>query len=387
MKRRESLRSKGLLTGLNKAAGDENASLTFKGLGVIFSRGDEMDFDDLHGDKFLPDVSQMRGENDGVADDGPVLATDYGIGDWLIPGKTAVPVTWDHGMGILGSKVLGEAVFQKLTDEGLEFLIHVTQEQAERYGELVEWAYDKGMLGLSSQTLSTMFDYDWSTGIIKRWRIGEMALTVTPADHRTRDMLVAQAKSLNIILDEGGTNMEEEIVTTAEDAVNAAEVDAVVTEEPAKTVEADAETVETEFDAEMDQVIEAVDGDIEEALDADASKAVLGLLVELRTQVSDLTAKIETMRTDAATKQDIVELTDEFDGRFKALQDGFVKGFRGLGNVLVKRIKGLAAETIAEASTLEIDAVADTANSAVQRSANRPGMDDRGVPLNMPGRN
>lgn len=343
------LRAKG---SLRRAFTDETTGdLVFEGLGVVFSRGADQSFRDLYGDQFLPDVSQMAdGDNSDV-----VLGTDYGIGDWLIPGKTTIPVTWDHGAGLLGSKVIGTATFKQLTDEGLEFLIRVTEEQAGRYKELVDWAYQRSLLGLSSQTLATMFDYDWSTGIIKSWRIGELALTVTPADVRTRDALRQQARSIGLLVGDEPMSLTDVVHDIAR-AVDAA-VDAPVEVEP------------------VAQVAAEVVAEVEAAVEAD-------VVAELQQALADVSARLDAMQATMPTKADLEAL----GSRVANLQTGFTDAFRSLGDVLARRIKGLAAEEIASASTVEKTAIKEVVSTPQVRTPIRPGMDKSGVPLNMPGR-
>jgi hypothetical protein len=367
--RADFLRSQGRLGEVSKQTSSED--LVYTGLGVVFSRGEDIGFEDLYGTMFLPDKSVMAGDDsDG---DSVVLGTDYGIGDWLVAGKTSVPVTWDHGAGLLGSKVLGKAVFEKITDEGLQFLIHVTEEQAGRYRELVEWAYKQGILGLSSQTLATMFDMDWDTGVIKSWRIGELAFTVTPADHRTRDSLVQYARSveLELVME---ADMPGQLEQIARDAV-----DQVVVEE-------ETETEGTDFIEEIEAVVEEVDSDLQAAAEINAERAVFTQLTALTDAVEALTARMAQLETTGLQQEHLAAVSEAMATGLEEVREGMVTAFRGLGETLVRRVHGLAVEQIEGASQLEIDTLVGEVTSRNNGQPIQAGRDEHGVPLNMPGR-
>lgn len=374
--RLESIRAKGELISLTKMMGTND--LTFRGLGVVFSRGEELGFKDFIGDRFLPDVSQMHGTDEGgdSAKTAVELGTDYGIGDWLVPGRS-VPVTWDHGRGILGKKVLGEATFSKLTDEGLEFIIKITEEQAGRYSELVDWAYGKSILGLSSQSLATMYEYDYDTGIIKSWRIGELALTVTPADHRTRDFL-EKAKSLGLDVPVPEENPMED-KTPAKNAEVPEEVTLNQNVQDAEVnAESEAETGETSFAAELNGVVEDFEADIDnvvdlshKALSGEAVQEIAGMLESLSKRLGALEAMLDTL----AKRTDIDNLSKRLDEEVTVIKNGVKDSFTNLTTSITKRVHGITIETLAEASAAELAATTESV----------PAKSKTGIPKGMPG--
>ena len=219
----------------------ENGDLILTALGVVFSKeeGDNTTRD-VHGQYFPP-----------------IGEAEYYIGDerdgaWLFPGK-AVDVLWDHGLDpYVGTRVLGKAIFNRVDEEGLEFLIHIEREKARKYRDLIEAMYNEQLLGVSTQTIPSMAAVD-EKGAIRRWGIGELSLTVTPAEPRTIERVRALAKSIlgdELDMSDKDTSkreagVEEQVVDTA---------DANVTEE--SSIVAAAKTAVDNVEARVNEVVE-----------------------------------------------------------------------------------------------------------------------------------
>lgn len=350
--------------------------LQFRTLGVIFSRGERSDLRDLDGDKFMPDVSQIRSED---VDDEVLrsISTDYGIEEqYLVPGKTRVPVLWDHGRGVLGKARIGWATFEKLTDEGLEFLIEIERDNVRRYDQFVEYWWDNKSLGVSSQTMSSVFDYDWEHGLIRSWWPIELSLTNGPALPTTREntsrvdqppMAPAElARSLGI------TPIVE---VRVKDKDKNTEVPVEETDTP----------VQRSASEELGDAVTELADNLDKSNEATALDAIVALLKNIHSNLSALDQRLTDIEATGAKAADVEALA----GKLRETRDDLVSGlktsFTGLGTILSNRVKSLAVETVIEASDVELDATktAHGQNHVPQSSPRGAGFTRTGRPVNM----
>jgi HK97 family phage major capsid protein len=91
-----------------------------------------------------------------------------------------MPVYYDHALGGLKSQI-GEVKAWTPDAEGIEVEIEI--DRRHRYADQVMKLVQSGALGLSTGALSHLVVRD--SGEIKRWIVGEISLTPTPAEPRT----------------------------------------------------------------------------------------------------------------------------------------------------------------------------------------------------------
>lgn len=127
------------------------AEYIVRGRGVVFGGVD------LTGDKFTK-------------------STDFGESRSFV----GMPVYYDHGLSSLKSQI-GTVKVWKTDDEGIDVDIEI--DRRHKYAKQVMALVRKGVLGLSTGAISHLVVRD--DGELKRWVIGEISLTPTPAEPRT----------------------------------------------------------------------------------------------------------------------------------------------------------------------------------------------------------
>lgn len=131
-----------------KAIGD----YAIRGRGVVFGGVD------LVGDTFTTD-------------------TDFGRTADTMPG---MPVYYDHALSGLRSQI-GTLKAWVPSDDGID--VEIELDRANKYARQVMELVKKGALGLSTGALPHVVER--INGVIKRWVVGEISLTPTPAEPRT----------------------------------------------------------------------------------------------------------------------------------------------------------------------------------------------------------
>ena len=91
-----------------------------------------------------------------------------------------MPVYYDHALGGLKSQI-GAVKAWHPDSEGIEVEIEI--DRRHKYADQVMQLVKSGALGLSTGALSHLVVRD--SGEIKRWIVGEISLTPTPAEPRT----------------------------------------------------------------------------------------------------------------------------------------------------------------------------------------------------------
>lgn len=137
---------------------------TLKGMGIVYGGRD------LQHDTFTRD-------------------TDYGATRSFI----GMPVYYDHALGGIASQVGTVKVWQP-TDDGID--VEIELDRRHKYAKQIMELVKRGALGLSTGALSHLVERE--QGEIKRWIIGEISLTPTPAEPRTytnAQMLQADAQA------------------------------------------------------------------------------------------------------------------------------------------------------------------------------------------------
>lgn len=139
--------------------------------------------------KSLP-VSQFRQESDyvytglGVVFGGKDLVGDTFTKDTQFGLERSVkgmPVFFDHALEDVKDQI-GTVLEAKTDDAGIWFQFQINKRH--KYAERIKQLIDDGQLGLSTGALSHVVMRD--SGNIKRWITGELSVTPTPADPRTR---------------------------------------------------------------------------------------------------------------------------------------------------------------------------------------------------------
>lgn len=126
-------------------------SYTVRGLGIVYGG------QDLVGDTFGAD-------------------TDLGLSRSL----KGMPVYYDHGMSGIRSQIGAVSAYQP-GDDGIQFEIELDRHH--KYIDRVMQLVDAGAVGLSTGALPHVVER--VNGQIKRWIVGEISLTPTPAEPRT----------------------------------------------------------------------------------------------------------------------------------------------------------------------------------------------------------
>lgn len=100
-----------------------------------------------------------------------------------------MPVYYDHGLSDLQSQI-GTVKMWQPDDEGIDVDIEI--DKRHKYAQQVMALVKKGVLGLSTGALSHLVVRDG--GELKRWIVGEISLTPTPAEPRT--MAISDMKAV-----------------------------------------------------------------------------------------------------------------------------------------------------------------------------------------------
>lgn len=336
-----------------------------RGLGVVFGGRD------LYGDTF----SRPR---DFLTDGEPELklGTNYYLTELAdeidletgeLRGALSVPVFWDHGLGVLGPKRLGKAIPTKITQEGIEYLIEIEKKRAQDYQAMIDELVMSGWLGLSTQTLPSFANFDWSTQEIKGWFPAELTLTVTPAEHRTRDAM-QQVRSL---FRKYGIEVDTMTLKTIAEDPN--EVVAAQDENPTDVVDELLEDLDAQITEEADAVLE------NQAL-AYVVNAMDEFTVQMRTLVSRLD-EIDARIAKSVTEDQLQQMNADFVESLRKMTSG-------LADVLTKAVRSRAAEVIQSMPETEINAIRNVGQpgAATQPSVTRRSMYNN-LPPNAPGQN
>jgi len=127
------------------------APFTLSGLGVVYGG------EDLTGDRFSKD-------------------TDFGATRSFV----GMPVYYDHALGGIKSQI-GTVKVWAPNDEGID--VQIELDRRHKYASDVMKLAESGALGLSTGALPHLVER--VNGEIKRWVVGEISLTPTPAEPRT----------------------------------------------------------------------------------------------------------------------------------------------------------------------------------------------------------
>ena len=100
-----------------------------------------------------------------------------------------MPVYYDHGLSNLQSQI-GTVKMWQPDDEGIDVEIEI--DKRHKYAQQVMALVKRGVLGLSTGALSHLVVRDG--GELKRWIVGEISLTPTPAEPRT--MAISDTKAV-----------------------------------------------------------------------------------------------------------------------------------------------------------------------------------------------
>ena len=301
------------------------------------------------------------------------LADDVDLATGEIKGALTVPVFWDHGRGILGPKRLGKAVPSRITQEGIEYMIEIEKERAKEYQELIDAVYNEQMLGLSSQTLPSFASFDWSTGEIKGWFPAEMTLTVTPAEHRTRDGI----EKLRSLFKKHGIEVQD-MPKTKKD------VEVVQTDEIVEDVEV-VEEPETLSD-EINSLFDELSSDINEEEETVVQNEALAYVIRGMGEIFARLDSIETALARSASAEDVEELSQSVEQANGHYVEAVRTMTERIGEILVQTVRNRAAELVQGSSDTEIQALRSIsqkpANGAGAAAVSRSGYP---LPLNAPG--
>ncbi|CAB4128097.1 major_cap_HK97, phage major capsid protein, HK97 family [uncultured Caudovirales phage] len=111
-----------------------------------------------------------------------------------------MPVYYDHGLSDLQSQI-GTVKMWQPDDEGIDVDIEI--DKRHKYAQQVMALVKKGVLGLSTGALSHLVVRDG--GELKRWIVGEISLTPTPAEPRT--MAISDMKAVPQASNGGSANV------------------------------------------------------------------------------------------------------------------------------------------------------------------------------------
>ena len=343
---------------LRSAGTSESGNPQYRGLGIVFGGRD------LYGDTFSPPREFLAGDDPDLK-----IGTDYflrELADDIDPetkelrGAMEVPVFWDHGLGVLGTKRLGKAVPVRVTAEGIEYLIEVEKKRAQEYQAMIDELQNEGWLGLSSQTLPSFANFDWWTGEIESWYPAEMTLTVTPAEHRTRG--VEQVRSLfrkygiEVNMGKDKKTAEEEILEEENQPEEVA--------------------LSEEVDAIFDGLSADLQGEEEMVVQNEALSFVVRSLNELATELRD----IRTELAKKANTEDVQHANEQYVAAVQSMA-------KGLKDVLQPLVRTSAANLVRESSDAELDALRgfDQQPPAPKTPARRGSM--YSLPVHAPGQN
>lgn len=341
---------------LRSAGVSESGNMLFKGLGIVFGGRD------VYGNFFSP-PQELMSENDPDVK----IGTDYffrELADEVDPetkelrGALAVPVFWDHGVGSLGTKRLGQAVPIRITDEGIEYLIEIERKRAKEYQQMIEELQNEGWLGLSSQTLSSFASFDWMSGEIKAWFPAEMTLTVTPAEHRTRD---GMEKVRSLFRKYGVKSMEEQ---------------------QTELIPAEEETISNV----VDELFNDLNSELTEEQKLVMESEALSIVVRSLSDVSARLTAIEARLNDTATLSHIQAVQAEVAKSRDQFADAMKTFTKRMAEVLVPAVRTSAATMVQQASETELQALRGMDQSGAAPAATTKRSMYK-LPPNAPGQN
>jgi hypothetical protein len=351
------IRNEQLVTtpSLLRAAGEsESGNPLFRGYGIVFGGRD------LYGDTFSPPRSTLAGDDPDLQ-----VGTDYflrEIADEVdfetgeIKGALPVPIFWDHGRGIFGSKRFGKAVPIKVTEEGIEYILEIEKKRAEDYQAMIDELMELGYLGLSTQTLRSFVDFDWGTDEIKGWLPAEISLTVTPAEHRTRDAM-EEVKSLFKKYNIEVKSMPEDVTTTENDT------------NPARAVDEIFDNLESDMATEAEQI---------------AQNEVLASVIRNMELINEQLTAINERLERTATTEEVAELRQDVE----TANEQYIEAVRTfgtrVGEVMRQQTRSTAANLLRTSSEAELDALREADTEETSPAPARTASGYR-LPANAPG--
>ncbi len=193
--------------------------IVLEGYGVVFNT------EDLHGEMFTPET------------------------DLMLDNVKAVPVLWEHtATGV--KDILGFAKHVRTDDFGV--LFELTLKRSNKYVEMIRKFVERGRLGLSTGALPQTIQREGI--VIKRWQVGELTATVTPAEFRT--LGVVQTKSeMKAESSQESTEVLAELPEIIEEVVEVKSENIVIVEEKMETVvENEAVVTKSQFDSVQAQL-------------------------------------------------------------------------------------------------------------------------------------
>ncbi len=193
--------------------------IVLEGYGVVFNT------EDLHGEMFTPET------------------------DLMLDNVKAVPVLWEHtATGV--KDILGFAKHVRTDDFGV--LFELTLKRSNKYVEMIRKFVERGRLGLSTGALPQTIQREGT--VIKRWQVGELTATVTPAEFRT--LGVQQIKSeMKAESSQESTEVLAELPEIIEEVVEVKSENIVIVEEKMETVvENEAVVTKSQFDSVQAQL-------------------------------------------------------------------------------------------------------------------------------------
>jgi HK97 family phage major capsid protein len=146
------------------------APFTLKGRGVVYGG------EDLTGDRFSKD-------------------TDFGGSRPFV----GMPVYYDHALGGIKSQI-GVVKVWTPSDEGID--VQIELDRRHKYAADVMKLAEQGALGLSTGALPHLVER--VDGEIKRWVVGEISLTPTPAEPRTTTEVTTKGTTVRTAADDTG---------------------------------------------------------------------------------------------------------------------------------------------------------------------------------------
>lgn len=146
---------------------------------------------DLHGTSFTPE-------------------TDLGMTD----SDRAIPVYWEHGMGELGTEILGRAYIDEETEDGR--LLKVVIDRRNRYHDFLMALKEMEILRGSGHSLPYPFyDVDETTGKIRKFHVGEYTMTVSPSNDEAKPVDQEYLQKIRNIFIANNVNFDERFFMAA----------------------------------------------------------------------------------------------------------------------------------------------------------------------------
>jgi HK97 family phage major capsid protein len=159
------------------------APFTLAGRGVVYGG------EDLTGDRFSKD-------------------TDFGATRSFV----GMPVYYDHALGGIKSQI-GMVKAWAPTDDGID--VQIELDRRHKYAQDVMKLAESGALGLSTGALPHLVER--VNGEIKRWVVGEISLTPTPAEPRTTTEVMTKGTTVRTATGSTGLDDIKSAVHTKED--------------------------------------------------------------------------------------------------------------------------------------------------------------------------